>query len=97
MIDFGFASKADQLNPLDSVAGTLGYLAPEVLQRQPSSTQADMWSVGVITYIMLVGFPPFLSHADDDDPNTLLNAPFWTLFNERTDMLVAAIRDGRVR
>lgn len=42
---------------------------------------------------MLVGFPPFLSHADDDDPNTLMNAPFWTLFNERTDMLVDAVKE----
>lgn len=51
------------------------------------------FDVGVITYILLVGFPPFLSHADDDDPNTLMNAPFWTLFNERTDMLVDAVKE----
>ncbi len=54
-----------------------------------------MWSIGVITYIMLVGFPPFLSRGEHEDPSTLLNAPFWSLFNEKTDMLIDAIKQVR--
>jgi len=44
-------------------SGTPYYIAPEVLNKEYNQ-KCDIWSIGVITYIMICGYPPF---NDDDD------------------------------
>lgn len=44
---------------LNTACGTPGYVAPEILESRPYGKEVDMWSVGVIAYILLCGFPPF--------------------------------------
>ncbi|CCI46977.1 unnamed protein product [Albugo candida] len=45
--------------PFTQVTGTPGYIAPELLQRQPYGKPVDMWSIGIIIYEMLTGYRPF--------------------------------------
>mmetsp|Transcript_5288 Transcript_5288/g.6156 ORF Transcript_5288/g.6156 Transcript_5288/m.6156 type:complete len:327 (+) Transcript_5288:171-1151(+) len=61
--DFGFAEYTE--HGLDDGCGTLVYVAPEVLRGISYKTQPDMWSLGVITYIMLCGYPPFFDPEQD--------------------------------
>ena len=42
-----------------TTCGTPGYVAPEVLMQQPYGNECDFWSIGVVTFILLSGTPPF--------------------------------------
>lgn len=58
--DFGFAKRVKEPKSLTTQCGTPGYVAAEILEGKPYDTQADMWSIGVIVYILLGGYPPFI-------------------------------------
>lgn len=59
LIDFGFSKIFKEKNvKMDLSCGTLAYVAPEVLLKSYTS-QCDLWSVGVVTFILLVGYMPF--------------------------------------
>mmetsp|Transcript_18315 Transcript_18315/g.53410 ORF Transcript_18315/g.53410 Transcript_18315/m.53410 type:complete len:319 (+) Transcript_18315:62-1018(+) len=63
--DFGLSKITDGHSVLmKTPCGTPGYIAPEVLHMKGYGKEVDMWSVGVIVYILLCGFPPF--YADND-------------------------------
>lgn len=59
LADFGFAIQTDGYVSLKTQCGTPGYVAPEILSTQLYGKSVDMWSIGVITYILLGGYPPF--------------------------------------
>jgi calcium/calmodulin-dependent protein kinase (CaM kinase) II/calcium/calmodulin-dependent protein kinase I len=58
--DFGFAKRVAIPNSLMTRCGTPTYVAPEILKNHPHDEMVDMWSVGVMTYVLLVGYPPFM-------------------------------------
>ncbi|CEF60562.1 Stretchin-Mlck [Strongyloides ratti] len=60
LIDFGLAQHYDGEQDLLFMAGTPEFAAPEVIKYEPLNFHTDMWSVGVITYILLSGQSPFL-------------------------------------
>lgn len=58
LIDFGFSAQFGPSRNFNEQVGTPYYIAPEILA-QNYGNQADLWSIGVITYIVLSGLPPF--------------------------------------
>eukprot|EP00954_Amorphochlora_amoebiformis_P020510 1339865-Amorphochlora_amoeboformis.AAC.1 len=59
--DFGLAKlkEAQGDGMMTTACGTPGYVAPEVLKKLKYNEAVDIWSMGVILYILLCGFPPF--------------------------------------
>uniref|UniRef100_A0A8C1U294 Serine/threonine-protein kinase DCLK2 n=1 Tax=Cyprinus carpio TaxID=7962 RepID=A0A8C1U294_CYPCA len=57
--DFGLATVVE--GPLYTVCGTPTYVAPEIISESGYGLKVDIWAAGVITYILLCGFPPFRS------------------------------------
>ncbi|CAI2356417.1 unnamed protein product [Caenorhabditis sp. 36 PRJEB53466] len=60
LIDFGLARHYDGTQELKYMAGTPEFAAPEVIKFERLDYHTDMWSIGVITYILLSGYSPFL-------------------------------------
>ena len=60
IVDFGFAKRLVDGKDTRVMQGTPEFASPEVINYDPISTKTDMWSVGVITYVLLSGLSPFL-------------------------------------
>ncbi|KAI4899880.1 hypothetical protein NFI96_012073 [Prochilodus magdalenae] len=74
IIDFGLARKYRPREKLKVNFGTPEFLAPEVVNYEFVSFPTDMWSVGVITYMLLSGLSPFLGESDTETMNNILHA-----------------------
>ena len=82
--DFGSSRKImrdqyDNVMPFDPidlkgfVPATPYYMAPEMLDQAPYSHKADIWSCGIIAFILLSGMPPFKGQHDADIAETIRN------------------------
>nr|XP_023828962.1 serine/threonine-protein kinase 17A [Salvelinus alpinus] len=70
IVDFGLSRMVSSSQELSEIMGTPEYVAPEILNYEPISTATDMWSIGVLAYVMLTGISPFLG---EDKQETFLN------------------------
>ncbi|XP_025064170.1 death-associated protein kinase 2 isoform X3 [Alligator sinensis] len=70
LIDFGLAHKIEDGVEFKNIFGTPEFVAPEIVNYEPLGLAADMWSIGVITYILLSGASPFLG---ENKQETLAN------------------------
>jgi len=82
--DFGLSKILGDEAMLKTACGTPGYVAPEVLQLNGYGKEVDMWSVGVIMYILLCGFPPFYEENNAQLFKAIMEgrfsypAPYWS-------------------
>ncbi|XP_042616513.1 myosin light chain kinase 3-like isoform X2 [Cyprinus carpio] len=74
IIDFGLARKYRPREKLKVNFGTPEFLAPEVVNYDFVSFPTDMWSIGVITYMLLSGLSPFMGDNDTETMNNILHA-----------------------
>ncbi|XP_062092003.1 CDPK-related kinase 5-like [Humulus lupulus] len=72
-IDFGLSDFVKPDEKLNDIVGSAYYVAPEVLHRA-YSTEADVWSVGVIAYILLCGSRPFWARTESGIFRAVLKA-----------------------
>uniref|UniRef100_A0A8C1JXL4 Myosin light chain kinase family, member 4b n=1 Tax=Cyprinus carpio TaxID=7962 RepID=A0A8C1JXL4_CYPCA len=72
IIDFGLAMRYKPREKLRVNFGTPEFLAPEVINYEFVSFPTDMWSLGVITYMLLSGLSPFLGEDDNETLNNIL-------------------------
>lgn len=94
--DFGLSKILGENVFMQTACGTPIYVAPEVLQGEPYDKEVDLWSVGVIMYILLCGFPPFFN--DGTDVELLFDQimtgtydfpdPYWTNVSDEAKDLV---------
>ncbi|GJZ51263.1 CDPK-related kinase 7-like protein [Tanacetum coccineum] len=92
-IDFGLSDYVKPDERLNDIVGSAYYVAPEVLHRS-YGTEADMWSIGVIAYILLCGSRPFWARTESGifravlkaDPN-FEEAPWPTLSSDAVDFV----------
>jgi len=93
LADFGMAARV----PVRRTVGTLFYVAPEILSEGWADQAADMWSLGVVMYVLLCGFPPFMppgkasSRPIEDQIKAgayAFYSPFWdTVSDEAKDLI----------
>ncbi|OCT65497.1 hypothetical protein XELAEV_180417364mg, partial [Xenopus laevis] len=85
--DFGL-SKIEDGGMMATACGTPGYVAPELLEQKPYGKAVDVWAIGVISYILLCGYPPFYDENDSELFNQILKAeyefdsPYWDDISE---------------
>ncbi|KAJ6989547.1 hypothetical protein NC653_022193 [Populus alba x Populus x berolinensis] len=82
IMDFGLSSVEEFTDPVVGLFGSIDYVSPEALSQGRISSKTDMWSLGVILYILLSGYPPFIAQSNRQKEQVILAGDF--SFYEKT-------------
>ncbi|KAH9494793.1 hypothetical protein Btru_020630 [Bulinus truncatus] len=105
IIDFGLARKYHPRDDLRVLFGTPEFVAPEVVNFDPIFPATDMWSVGVICYVLLSGLSPFMGESESETLSNVTMArwdfsaeEFESISNEAKDFITKLlVKDPRKR
>ena len=75
VIDWGTAAEFEPTQKMTKKQGTPYYIAPEVIKRRYNE-KCDVWSCGVILYIMMCGYPPFNGKSNQEIMAKILKGSF---------------------
>ncbi|KAM9461680.1 serine/threonine-protein kinase 33 isoform 2-T2 [Clarias gariepinus] len=98
--DFGLSVQKGGVgiwNMLYTTCGTLTYMAPEVISGYPYSQLCDMWSIGIIMYMLLSGEPPFKSSSVEQMLEMIkkaelnFSAPVWSSVTDAAKMVLSCL------
>ncbi|KAG7466950.1 hypothetical protein MATL_G00147860 [Megalops atlanticus] len=84
LIDFGLARRLENAGTLKVLFGTPEFVAPEVINYEAISYATDMWSIGVICYILVSGLSPFMGDNDNETLSNVTSAT-WDFEDEAFD------------
>ncbi len=76
VIDFGTAITFNPEKGMDAMLGTPYYMAPEIFTSKSYDEKCDVWSLGVILYVLLTGRPPFFGANDAEVINRVKAAKY---------------------
>ncbi|EEF50239.1 calcium and calcium/calmodulin-dependent serine/threonine-protein kinase [Ricinus communis] len=82
IMDFGLSSAEEFTDPVVGLFGSIDYVSPEALSQGRISSKSDMWSVGIILYILLSGYPPFIAQSNRQKQQMIMAGDF--SFYEKT-------------
>lgn len=99
LADFGLASLLSATSVLSTACGTPGYVSPEILTKNGYGKECDLWSLGVILFILLCGYPPFY---DEHNNNAAIfkqikagqyefASPYWDQVSDHAKDLVSKL------
>ncbi|KAK2858786.1 hypothetical protein Q5P01_003406 [Channa striata] len=97
--DFGLSKMEGSGDVMSTACGTPGYVAPEVLAQKPYSKAVDCWSIGVIAYILLCGYPPFYDENDSKLFEQILkadyefDAPYWDDISDSAKDFISSLME----
>lgn len=96
LIDFGLAKRTSPSRRLHTKVGTLYYVAPQILSGK-YDISCDMWSAGVILYVLVSGMPPFNGHTDAEICSKIQNNalvftdPIWSKISASCKDLISRL------
>uniref|UniRef100_A0A8C2XMM5 Serine/threonine kinase 33 n=1 Tax=Cyclopterus lumpus TaxID=8103 RepID=A0A8C2XMM5_CYCLU len=100
--DFGLSLKTSGVgieNIMTETCGTLIYMAPEVMSGRGYSQWCDMWSIGVVMYILLCGKSPFVSKTKTNLLEEIMKKgvqfiqPIWDTVSDKCNLYVSTAKD----